>query len=126
MLSTSSGQAPMLNTSRRTASCRRSIPSTSNRRHLSKLFAQPPISRPNAPWNLARISTRKKLEDQDPKDLTFPYNYDPSKLGNGVDIYVIDTGLFSVSPSFHPSISTSASAGIYIEHVRALSLTCSW
>ena len=94
-------------------------------RYLSILFVQPPFSRNNAPWNLARISTRNELTNQNSKDLTFPYNYDPSKLGNGVDIYVIDTGLFSVSPSFHRSIPTSALAGIYTDHVRAYSLTCS-
>ena len=55
-----------------------------------------PFFRTNAPWNLNRISTRQKLANQNPKDLNFQYNFDGTKLGNGVDIYVIDTGSFSL------------------------------
>jgi hypothetical protein len=48
--------------------------------------------RDNAPWGLARISTRAKLANQDPFALTYKYEFD-SEPGCGVDIYVVDTGL---------------------------------
>jgi cerevisin len=46
------------------------------------------LIRTNAPWGLGRVSTHKKLTDQNPAHLTFTYTYDPS-AGTGVDIYVI-------------------------------------
>lgn len=53
--------------------------------------------RNDAPWNLARISTRAKLAKEDPFALDYEYKYLPEP-GRGVDIYVVDTGLFT-SPS---------------------------
>jgi cerevisin len=52
-----------------------------------------PSARPDASWNLARVSTRDELVDQDPFDLTYTYEYS-SGPGSGVDIYVVDTGSF--------------------------------
>jgi cerevisin len=49
--------------------------------------------RNDAPWNLARISTRTRLTNQDPFALNYAYQYLPNP-GSGVDIYVVDTGLF--------------------------------
>ena len=49
--------------------------------------------RNDAPWNLARISTRARLTKQDPLALNYEYQYLPNP-GSGVDIYVVDTGLF--------------------------------
>ena len=51
-------------------------------------------ARNDAPWNLARISTRARLTNQDPYALNYTYQY-LSNPGDGVDIYVVDTGLFS-------------------------------
>lgn len=48
--------------------------------------------RTDASWNLARVSSRDKLANQDPVALTYKYGYRPDP-GNGVDIYVVDTGL---------------------------------
>jgi len=56
-------------------------------------------SRNDEPWNLARISTPNKLSDQDPLDLTNTYNYG-SNPGNGVDIYVVDTGIYTEHEDF--------------------------
>lgn len=53
----------------------------------------------DASWNLARISTRDELSDQDPFALTYEYGYLPNP-GNGVDIYVIDTGILIEHPDF--------------------------
>ncbi|KAJ2936207.1 hypothetical protein H1R20_g887, partial [Candolleomyces eurysporus] len=46
----------------------------------------------DAPWGLARLSSRDKLADQDASHLTFKYAYDDS-AGAGVNIYIIDTGV---------------------------------
>jgi len=50
-------------------------------------------ARNDAPWNLARISTRARLTNQDPFAVNYVYQY-LSNPGSGVDIYVVDTGLF--------------------------------
>jgi len=76
-------------------------------------------ARNDAPWNLARISTRARLIKQDPFALDYSYRY-LANPGIGVDIYVVDTGLFFF---FHPrpnTISSSPSEGIFIDHVREL------
>jgi hypothetical protein len=52
-----------------------------------------PIHRRNAPWNLARVSSRYKLGNQNPNDLNYEYDYAPEP-GKDVDIYVVDTGSF--------------------------------
>jgi len=53
----------------------------------------------DASWNLARVSTRAKLTNQDPFALTFKYGYNPNP-GKGVDIYVVDTGIYVKHPDF--------------------------
>jgi len=50
-------------------------------------------ARNDAPWNLARVSTRTRLVKQDPFALDYSYRY-LANPGIGVDIYVVDTGLF--------------------------------
>jgi len=54
---------------------------------------------PDASWNLARISTRNKLSNQDPFALNYQYKYLPQP-GYGVDIYVVDTGILVQHPDF--------------------------
>ncbi|KAF9787119.1 serine protease [Thelephora terrestris] len=54
----------------------------------------------DASWNLARVSTRDKLANQDPFALTYQYNYIP-KPGSGVDIYVVDTGILVEHSDFN-------------------------
>ncbi len=50
--------------------------------------------RTNATWGLQRISQATEPTDQNTGDLTFTYTYDDS-AGEGVDIYVVDTGIFT-------------------------------
>ncbi|KAJ2928343.1 hypothetical protein H1R20_g8753, partial [Candolleomyces eurysporus] len=57
------------------------------------MHATAAISQPNAPWGLARLSSNRRLENQNPSELNFRYTYDHSSAGNGVDIYVVDTGV---------------------------------
>nr|VWO96752.1 Cuticle-degrading protease (EC (Chymoelastase) (PR1) [Ganoderma boninense] len=48
----------------------------------------------DATWGLQRINQAAKLTDQNTSDLAFTYTYDDS-AGEGVDIYVVDTGIFT-------------------------------
>jgi len=88
-------------------------------------FYSNPNARNDAPWNLARLNTRAKLAEQDPFSLDYVYQYLPDP-GRGVDIYVVDTGLFFfLSPNLE-SISTSTSEGVFVDHVREhCSIICS-
>ncbi|KAJ3488940.1 hypothetical protein NLI96_g2489 [Meripilus lineatus] len=51
------------------------------------------VTQTNAPWGLARLSQNARLSSQTPNTLNFNYTYDDS-AGQGVDIYIIDTGVF--------------------------------
>ena len=62
--------------------------------------------RNDASWNLARVSTRAKLTNQDPFALNYQYEYQPGP-GDGVKIYVVDTGLFSLARFSHRDVSAS-------------------
>lgn len=53
----------------------------------------------DASWNLARMSARAKLGNQDPFALNYEYNYLPNP-GKDVDIYVVDTGIYIEHPDF--------------------------
>lgn len=52
-------------------------------------------TRTDASWNLARMSTRDKLSNQDPFAMNYQYKYGPQP-GKDIDIYVVDTGMFLV------------------------------
>lgn len=56
--------------------------------------------RTDAPWGLARVSSRTRLSNQNPINLNYTYEYD-SPAGNGVDIYVLDTGLLFLIRFYH-------------------------
>jgi cerevisin len=49
-------------------------------------------SRAGAPWGLQRISSEAGATG-DPQGQDFTYSFDDEKLGAGVDIYVVDTGV---------------------------------
>ncbi|GIZ39996.1 hypothetical protein CKM354_000335400 [Cercospora kikuchii] len=51
-------------------------------------------TRPNAPWGLQRISTASALKGSE-SSLDYTYNFADDSLGNGVDIYILDTGLYA-------------------------------
>lgn len=51
------------------------------------------ITQTNAPWGLARISSNSRLTSTDTSALTYTYIYD-SVAGQGVDVYVVDTGIY--------------------------------
>ncbi|KAK0229692.1 serine protease [Armillaria nabsnona] len=66
----------------------------------------------NAPWGLARISQRAALGSSDTSALTYRYNYDPSG-GAGVDVYVVDTGIYTAHSTFGDRASWGATFGGY-------------
>ncbi|KAI0801218.1 serine protease [Fomes fomentarius] len=53
----------------------------------------------NAPWGLQRITQTAKLSNQDASARTFTYTYDDT-AGSGVDIYIVDTGIFTNHSDF--------------------------
>ncbi|PPQ63335.1 hypothetical protein CVT24_006708 [Panaeolus cyanescens] len=53
----------------------------------------------NAPWGLQRISQRARLSSTSTTALTYTYNYDDS-AGRGVDIYIVDTGIYTSHSDF--------------------------
>ncbi|KAI0778227.1 serine protease [Trametes elegans] len=57
------------------------------------------VTQDDAPWGLQRISQAAKLSNQDTSDLSFTYTYD-SSAGSGVDIYIVDTGIFTSHSEF--------------------------
>ncbi|KAG8956991.1 subtilisin-like serine protease [Tulasnella sp. 419] len=50
------------------------------------------ITQKNAPWGLQRITQKQKLSRDDTDALNYQYSYD-DKAGEGVDVYVVDTGI---------------------------------
>lgn len=52
-----------------------------------------------SPWGLQRISSSGYMFG-DPKTVSYDYSYDSSKLGEGVDIYVLDTGIYTENKVF--------------------------
>ena len=61
-------------------------------------------TRTDASWNLARMSTRDTLSNQDPFALNYQYKYLPEP-GNGIDIYAVDTGAFFLVRSCYGSLN---------------------
>ncbi|KAI0361573.1 serine protease [Trametes cingulata] len=57
------------------------------------------VTQTNAPWGLQRISQTAKLSKQDTSALTYTYTYD-SSAGSGVDIYIVDTGIYTAHSEF--------------------------
>ncbi|KAG5642318.1 hypothetical protein DXG03_003020 [Asterophora parasitica] len=66
----------------------------------------------NAPWGLSRISQPGRLANQNDGALTFSYTYDDS-AGSGVDVYVVDTGVFTGHSTFGGRASWGATFGGY-------------
>ncbi|KAF9473509.1 serine protease [Pholiota conissans] len=66
----------------------------------------------NAPWGLGRISTTAKLSSTSTSSLTFSYTYDAS-AGSGVDIYIVDTGVYTAHSQFGGRAIWGATFGGY-------------
>ncbi|KAL0951221.1 hypothetical protein HGRIS_007942 [Hohenbuehelia grisea] len=57
------------------------------------------VTQTNAPWGLGRIVSTARLTNTNVAALTFTYTYDAS-AGSGVDVYVVDTGVFTGHSQF--------------------------
>ncbi|TEB17671.1 serine protease [Coprinellus micaceus] len=62
-------------------------------------IAHATVTQTNAPWGLARLSSRNRLASNADNALAHSYNFDP-RAGSGVDIYVIDTGVRTTHREF--------------------------
>lgn len=72
------------------------------------------VTETNAPWGLSRLSSSSKLSNQDTSALTYSYTYD-SSAGAGVDIYIVDTGVFTSHSQFGGRASWGATFGGYAD-----------
>ncbi|KAM6490387.1 serine protease [Amanita muscaria] len=68
--------------------------------------------RTNAPWGLQRMCQANPLRETDPNALTYSYLYD-SSAGKGVDIYILDTGIYTGHSSFQGRARWGAMFGDY-------------
>ncbi|KAK7678555.1 hypothetical protein QCA50_018427 [Cerrena zonata] len=68
----------------------------------------------NAPWGIARLSQNGRLSNQNTGALTFTYSFD-SSAGAGVDIYVVDTGIFTGHSQFGGRARWGATFGPYAD-----------
>nr|AIN44165.1 serine proteinase [Volvariella volvacea] len=66
----------------------------------------------NAPWGLGRISQDGLLSNQNAAALTFTYTYHDS-AGAGVDVYVVDTGVYTAHTQFEGRARWGATFGGY-------------
>ncbi|KXN90044.1 Cuticle-degrading protease [Leucoagaricus sp. SymC.cos] len=72
------------------------------------------ITQTDAPWGLQRISQRAKLSSTDTSALTYTYTYG-SNPGAGVDIYVVDTGIYTAHSQFGGRATWGATFGGYAD-----------
>ncbi|KAH9898359.1 serine protease [Cubamyces lactineus] len=71
------------------------------------------VTQTNATWGLQRITQFQKLATQDVEALTYNYTYNDSSAGAGVDIYVIDTGIYINHTEFGGRARWGATFGGY-------------
>ncbi|GLB43248.1 putative peptidase S8 family protein [Lyophyllum shimeji] len=57
------------------------------------------VTQDNAPWGLSRLSSTTWPKEQNDSALTFPYTYEENP-GHGVDIYIVDTGIYTAHSQF--------------------------
>lgn len=70
----------------------------------------------NAPWGLARISQQPRLPaDADATSLSYNFRNDNS-AGNGVDVYVVDTGVRLTHTEFQGRARYGATFGGYADN----------
>jgi len=70
------------------------------------------VTRHETTWGLQRITSKTKLQNQDPYALTYDYTH-YEKAGEGVDVYVIDTGVRTTHQEFEGRARWGATFGGY-------------
>jgi len=76
----------------------------------SVMFTSDVLQQANAPWGLSRIAQDAPLDSRDPSQLNFKYTFDAT-AGQGVDIYVVDTGIRTSHKDFGGRAQFAASFG---------------
>lgn len=74
------------------------------------MFTSAVLQQSNAPWGLARIAQITPLANKDASQLNFDYAFE-DKAGEGVDVYVVDTGIRTSHLDFGGRASFGASFG---------------
>ena len=74
------------------------------------MFTSDVLQQANAPWGLARLAQDGPLADKNPAQLNFQYTFD-STAGQGVDVYVVDTGIRTTHKDFGGRATFGASFG---------------
>ena len=64
----------------------------------------------DAPWNLQAISTQQKVGGSDTASMRYTYGYS-QPAGNGVDIYIVDTGVATENVDFEGRATFGYAAG---------------
>ncbi|RPD56787.1 serine protease [Lentinus tigrinus ALCF2SS1-7] len=70
------------------------------------------VTQNDAPWGLCRINQKAKLKNQHVNALNFTYRYE-SSAGAGVDIYIIDSGIYLNHSDFGGRAKWGATFGGY-------------
>jgi len=76
----------------------------------SVMFTSDVLQQANAPWGLARLAQDGALADKNALQLNFQYTFD-STAGQGVDVYVVDTGIRTTHKDFGGRATFGASFG---------------
>ncbi|KAG6831207.1 hypothetical protein H0H87_005923 [Tephrocybe sp. NHM501043] len=70
------------------------------------------ITQDNAPWGISRLSWSESFAGQNESSLDFVYAYDDT-AGSGVDIYIVDTGVYVNHTEFGGRATWGATFGPY-------------
>jgi len=76
----------------------------------SVMFTSDVLQQANAPWGLSRLAQDGALANKDASQLNFPYTFDATG-GQGVDVYVVDTGVRTTHKDFGGRATFGASFG---------------
>ncbi|KAJ7292945.1 serine protease [Mycena rebaudengoi] len=69
------------------------------------------VTQTDAPWGLQRVSQDAPLKNTSTWSLSHSYTYDDEAAGNGVDVYVLDTGVFTAHSQFEGRARWGATFG---------------
>lgn len=78
------------------------------------MYAMAAVNQINAPWNLAALSSATPLPGTDTSATNYTYTYD-SSAGRGVDIYILDTGVYANHSDFGGRAGQSVVFGGYAD-----------
>jgi len=74
------------------------------------MYTSATLQQSNAPWGIARVGSATPLVSKDPSQFNFQFTFDGTQ-GDGVDIYVVDTGVRITHTDFGGRATFAASFG---------------